>query len=338
MKAKRLFGGGMILLLLTSGVMAIQFRSIRPAALAEPETAVFPPTAPVEPAEAVAVPSASISQAQVEALGSEAVRGLAGYQIYASRCTVCHGEDGSGTELGPPLNTAEIRERETAVLQDTINHGVPGTAMPSWNSNLSQSDVDALVAFLQQWDQLLQPEQQAATTHVDELIPDLLAMDGWLETETAVSSPAEELGAQLYATTCAACHGESGSGGTGPVLNSQQILTRNSDEMLAETIVNGSHRPNGSMPAFGESLTSAELDALVAYLRSWEPSAPLVDNPRGSEQAGGPGWRQAESGALMMQNGGQGRGPGWMRNEAERAELGQGPGEGRGPMWLQNED
>ena len=38
----------------------------------------------------------------------------------------------------------------------------------------------------------------------------------------------------------------------------------NTDEQIASTIINGGHRPNSIMPAFGDRLTSVEIDALVS--------------------------------------------------------------------------
>jgi cytochrome c553 len=139
------------------------------------------------------------------------------------------------------------------------------------------------------------------------------------------------LGEQLFNTTCAVCHGENGSGGTGPVLNSQQILTKNTDEQLANTIINGGHRPNSSMPAFGDRFTTVEIDALVDFLRAWEPTAPNVANPRGTEQGGGgPPWLRATpdpNNPVSPQGGGQGNGQGYQGGanpDFQRGGQGQG--------------
>jgi len=127
-----------------------------------------------------------------------------------------------------------------------------------------------------------------------------------------------ELGERIYSTTCVACHGEDGSGGTGPVLNSQQVLTANTDEQLTNTIINGGWRPNSTMPSFGDRLTSVEIDAIVSYLRAWEPTAPFVENPRGTQQGGGPPWLRSDDGTTTTtpgqgsQGNGQGQGgPPW---------------------------
>ena len=127
-------------------------------------------------------------------------------------------------------------------------------------------------------------------------------------------------------STCTSCHGENGSGGTGPALNSLQFLTGKSDEQITNTIINGSHRPNSSMPAFGDRFTAVELAALVDFIRAWEPTAAWVENPRGTEQGGGPPWLRATPDPNNPVSPGQGQGQG----------RGKGQGQGGGPPWRQN--
>lgn len=95
-------------------------------------------------------------------------------------------------------------------------------------------------------------------------------------TETAATgaSPAAE-GAASPATTaavdasaifsqkCAGCHGANGGGGMGPAL---QNVEAKGDEAIHDRIVNGS--PDKGMPAFGSQLSDAEVDALVAYVKT----------------------------------------------------------------------
>ena len=65
-----------------------------------------------------------------------------------------------------------------------------------------------------------------------------------------------------------------------------------------------------------------EVDALVAYLRAWEPDAPWVENPRGTAQGGGPPWLRSEGST----NGGNAAGG------ANGGNSGNGGGNG-GPWW-----
>jgi copper transport protein len=71
-----------------------------------------------------------------------------GREIYAERCTFCHGETGRGDgPLGIGLNPrpADFRTHlaaghTDAQLYDWITNGVPGTAMPPFGSELSETD------------------------------------------------------------------------------------------------------------------------------------------------------------------------------------------------------
>jgi mono/diheme cytochrome c family protein len=102
----------------------------------------------------------------------------------------------------------------------------------------------------------------------------------------ALEAHQESLAAQggdMYVFNCASCHGPDGEGGIGPALNSQQFLASTVDEQIDALIAVGI--PGSLMSAysldFGGPLTSEQIDALTAYLRSWEEDAP--DNPNWRE-------------------------------------------------------
>ena len=246
---------------------------------------------------------------EIVALSPEGNVWAEGMQIFANNCTVCHGINGEGSDLGVSLNNPDLRARETAELVRILNEGVPGTLMAGWATVLELQQIESVVSFLHNWD-VIEGQGLALTP------PEPVRID--------LNNPEEvlALGERLFTTTCAVCHGDSGSGGAGPALNSQQVLTRNTDEQLQNTIINGGRRPNAAMPAFGDRLTSVEIDALVAYLRAWEPTAAWVENPRGSQQGGGPPWLRAtpdtgnpiapESNG-QLGHGVQGGGPPWTR-------------------------
>lgn len=237
------------------------------------EQGLIPPTLPVP-----AVDEAFL--ADVAALDPQGVVWAAGMQLYAHNCTVCHGVNGAGSDLGVPLNTPEVREKETAVLVNTITNGVPGAAMVAWEKALEPDEIEAIATFLHNWDKIT--EQNLTLTP-----PEPIRID--LDNPQDVLA----LGERIFTTTCTACHGENGSGGVGPALNSQQVLTNRSDAQILNTIINGGHRPNSAMPAFGDRFTTVELEALVNFIRAWEPTAPIVENPRGTAQGGGPPWLRA---------------------------------------------
>ncbi|MDH3261749.1 MAG: c-type cytochrome [Acidimicrobiia bacterium] len=90
-------------------------------------------------------------------------------------------------------------------------------------------------------------------------------------------------GRAIYAAQCAACHGADGQGGPNlavpgdiiPPINSMEYLGTRDDATLRAIIEKG--QPSAGMgayaTAYGGPLSSAEIDALIDHIRSWE-SAP----------------------------------------------------------------
>lgn len=83
-------------------------------------------------------------------------------------------------------------------------------------------------------------------------------------------------GGELWGQDCSSCHGKQGEGVSAPALNSQQFLTTVTDQQIQGIIAGGI--PGTEMPAwwneYGGSLTDQQMAALVAYIRSWQPTAP----------------------------------------------------------------
>ena len=72
----------------------------------------------------------------------------------------------------------------------------------------------------------------------------------------------------------AGCHGAKGQGAEGPALNNAVLLSSATDRYLVETIRRG--RRGTSMEGFATpsstraNYTDAEIESIVAYLRTWE--------------------------------------------------------------------
>ncbi len=84
-----------------------------------------------------------------------------------------------------------------------------------------------------------------------------------------------EQGAQLFAANCAVCHGANGQGRIGATLAKDWSAIR-PDLRIRETISNG---VQGSvMPAWSQAkggpLSEADIDALTAYILSWQSGGP----------------------------------------------------------------
>jgi mono/diheme cytochrome c family protein len=68
-------------------------------------------------------------------------------------------------------------------------------------------------------------------------------------------------GHRLFDHNCAHCHGEDARGDEGPDLHG----LKKSDERLHKLIMNGI---KGEMPAFGKKFKDADVEALIAFLRT----------------------------------------------------------------------
>jgi mono/diheme cytochrome c family protein len=99
-------------------------------------------------------------------------------------------------------------------------------------------------------------------------------------------------GRQLWRLDCSSCHGDRGEGVDAPALNSRQFLGSITDEQMhriASAGITGTEMP-AWLDEFGGPLTDDQIAAVVAFVRSWEPTAPDRPdwrNPGGSMESGG---------------------------------------------------
>jgi mono/diheme cytochrome c family protein len=69
----------------------------------------------------------------------------------------------------------------------------------------------------------------------------------------------------LFASTCGFCHADGGrAAGRGP----QLMDTKRSDEFIRNRIKNGKE---GAMPAFGQTLSDSDIDAIIKYIHDLKP-------------------------------------------------------------------
>ncbi len=105
---------------------------------------------------------------------------------------------------------------------------------------------------------------------------------GVLPTELA------DAGGSVYSGKCASCHGGTGGGGVGPALNGGAVVQTFPDpvdhlrwvilgsEGAADLYAAAGKTSKGGMPAWGPSLTFAELVHVVLYERQEASGAPLA--------------------------------------------------------------
>jgi len=171
-----------------------------------------------------------------------------GQKIYQAQCVSCHGTEGEGG-VGPALNNKTVLKNTLdEVFYSVVRSGVPSTQMPAWSVDfggpLTDEDVRDVVAFIRAW---------------EPTAPEILPV---------VIEPSAERGALLFASTCAVCHGENGSGtDTAPAINDPQRLAGLDNEWYRAVIKNG--RPAKGMPTWGTVLNPAQVDDLVALIDSW---------------------------------------------------------------------
>ncbi len=202
----------------------------------------------------------------------------AGVQVYAAECVACHGANGEGTSLAPALNAAGLRaERTPEQIANSIQNGVAGTIMPAWGQTLTAAQIADLTQLIQRWDEL--PADAIPQPPAQPIIV----------TEKLLAA-----GADLYAQTCARCHGAEGQGTRrAPALDVQTFFDQyTADAALLQVVTRGV--PGTAMPAWGDRLSAREIEGIVAFIRSWEPTAPAVAVPQTTE-AGGPPWQRSNA-------------------------------------------
>ena len=73
-----------------------------------------------------------------------------GEKLYNETCTSCHGKDGTGGELGPPVaaqNRRYLRRTDQEIF-DTIKNGITGTQMPPYTGQFTDDQIWRVTAYI----------------------------------------------------------------------------------------------------------------------------------------------------------------------------------------------
>ncbi len=186
-----------------------------------------------------------LSQSEIDMLAQYVVDPGAmpsGKQSFDNNCKSCHGDR---------VPKAESVEQAKQI----ISTGGAHQTMPVWGSVLTPEQLDALVNYT------------------------LQATQG-----TSVAT-----GQKLFESSCAVCHGQFGEGGLNPThpgttippIGTAEFLKTRDDFTLRAIISQG--QPDAGMSPFGTSsggpLDDTQIDAIVAYLRSWQDKPPVQAQP-----------------------------------------------------------
>ena len=79
-----------------------------------------------------------------------------GKVIYQAKCVTCHGPEGKGDgpigkALKPPagnFSSAVSKKKSSDELQNLIANGKPKTAMMAWNKQLSEAEIQDVLAYV----------------------------------------------------------------------------------------------------------------------------------------------------------------------------------------------
>ncbi len=171
-----------------------------------------------------------------------------GAKLYALQCAACHGSQGEGG-IATALKDSLLDEN---VLERTIARGIPGTVMPAFDQeeggSLKRHQIQDLVTFIKNWESAMPPKPAP---------------------ESQPTLSAKSAG-ELYATSCAACHGANrgGMSGLGPALTPESLAALSDAEIL-DAALNGV--PGTMMPAFKSILSAEEIDALLQFIKYTSP-------------------------------------------------------------------
>lgn len=185
---------------------------------------------------------------------------LTGAQIFATKCAACHQAAGQGTSAYPPLNgNPDVVAADPKSMIATIVNGrsgaltVNGTTyngkMPTWKGQLSNADIAAVATFV----------RSAWTNRAPGVTEQQVAAAG--------AAVAGAVGASIFNTKCAACHGASGQGGSHgmfPALAGDAVVNNADPKTMLATIEHG----RNAMPSWRGQLSSGDIAAVVTYVRS----------------------------------------------------------------------
>ena len=168
-----------------------------------------------------------------------------GQRLFLNYCARCHGSDAGGGKGFPNLSDKDwLYGGDPETIKQTLIHGRQG-GMPPWGAVLNAEQIKDVANYVRSLSGLKVDQERAAR------------------------------GAETFKSTCAACHGEKGTGTQAmgaPNLTDKIWLYGSSEATVIETITKGRA---GQMPAHEQILTPEKIQLLAAYV--WSLSNTGVD-------------------------------------------------------------
>lgn len=170
-----------------------------------------------------------------------------GGAVFRAQCSQCHGSGAAGA-VGYPnlLDNDWLWGGTMEEIVHTVRHGIR-----------NETDVDARWSQMPAYGDIFSPEEISATV---EYVVSL--------SSTEFDASQAELGAELFADNCSACHGDAGLGDHeqgAPNIADAIWLYGGNRATLTETITNARF---GIMPAWGQRLNEADVRTVSAYVHA----------------------------------------------------------------------
>ena len=189
---------------------------------------------------------------------SDAAQFEEGAILYTENCAVCHGERGEG-RVGATLAKNWPSIQPSMAVKSIIEDGIAGSVMPAWEGTLSETQINAIVAYILSWQS---GENVPLPTQVVISRPPITPPAG------VTGDP--NSGAVLFDENCTFCHGPNGEGRIAPALNIDWDSSR-PDLFIQQTIQDGIQ--GSTMPAWSQAnggpLTDDNINDLVSFILSW---------------------------------------------------------------------
>lgn len=231
-----------------------------------------------------------------------------GQRLFEINCAPCHGQSvafsGEENELrsiisngGLHLEMPPWREKLSDAELDTLaNYVVDPASVPNGKALFTQYCSDCHGERVPSAPDVAQARQIIATGGGHETMPvwgnaltpeqlDALVTYTW----NASQGTPLQVGQQLFSDNCSPCHGDFGEGGPNPSrpgdiippISTAEFLKTRDDVTLRSIISQG--QPNFGMSPFGTSfggpLEDDDVNAIIAYMRSWEQNPPVEFPP-----------------------------------------------------------